>query len=82
MKILLVMIFVFISSVYSQTKEFKQELKLGVAYYKAHKYEQALMIFDSLLINNPNSKRVRLEYARTLYALEMYKESKRSFYMF
>jgi len=79
MKILLVMIFVFISSVYSQTKEFKQELKLGVAYYKTHKYEQALIIFDRLLINNPNSKRVRLEYARTLYALKMYKESKKEF---
>ncbi len=76
MKSLFILLF-FISLLFSLS--FQEELQEGVRYYKAKQYERAFEIFDKLLIQYPNNKRVRLEYARVLYRLGMYDESKREF---
>ena len=57
----------------------KSEIEEGVSFYKHKQYERALEIFDRILIMHPNSKRVRLEYARVLYAMGRYNESKKEF---
>lgn len=79
MKLALIMIFILTSFLHAFSSYDNKELNLGIAYYKTHKYEQALIVFDRLLINNPKNNRIRLEYARTLYALQMYDESKQEF---
>ena len=58
---------------------FLEEIEEGVSFYKQKQYERALEIFDRVLINNPNSKRARLEYARVLFAMGRYEESKKEF---
>jgi len=55
------------------------EIEEGVAFYKKKQYERALEVFDRVLINYPNSKRARLEYARVLYAMGRYEEAKKEF---
>ena len=57
----------------------QKDIETGVDYYKSKQFERALEIFDRLLIEHPKNKRVRLEYARVLYALKMYDESKKEF---
>ena len=68
---------IFLSTVFAST--YHDELQKGVYYYKHHNYERALEVFDRLLINHPNSKRVRLEYARVLYAMGRYDEATKEF---
>ncbi len=68
----LIMITVYASSL-------QQDIEEGVSYYKQKQYERALEIFDRVLINYPKSKRARLEYARVLYAMGKYDESKKEF---
>jgi tetratricopeptide (TPR) repeat protein len=58
---------------------FLEEIEEGVYFYKQKQYERALEIFDRVLINHPNSKRARLEYARVLFAMGRYEESKKEF---
>jgi len=57
----------------------KSEIEEGVYFYKQKQYERALEIFDRVLINHPDSKRARLEYARVLYAMGRYDEAKKEF---
>jgi len=57
----------------------KSEIQEGVSFYKSKQYERALEIFDRILIEHPNSKRARLEYARVLYAMGRYDEAKKEF---
>lgn len=58
---------------------FSQQIEEGVEFYHQKQYERALAIFDRILIEYPNSKRARLEYARVLYAMGRYDESKKEF---
>ncbi len=76
MKSLFILLF-FISLLFSSS--YKEDLYEGIKYYKSKQYERALEIFDRLVIKYPQNKRVRLEYARVLYRLGMYDESKREF---
>ncbi len=67
----------FISLLFSTSLH--DNLQEGVKYYKSKQYKRALEIFDRLVIKYPKNKRVRLEYARVLYRLGMYDESKSEF---
>lgn len=74
---ILIFLFLTLSLLFSSTLH--DEILQGVRLYKTKHYEEALEIFDRLLIEHPNNKRIRLEYARVLLALKMYDESKAQF---
>ena len=76
MKVFVILLF-FISLLFSSS--YQDDLQDGVKYYKSKQYERALEIFDRLVIKYPKNKRARLEYARVLYRLGMYDESKKQF---
>ncbi len=48
--------------------------------YKNKQYEEALALFDRILIEDPSNKKAALYYAKTLYKLKLYKEAKIKFY--
>ena len=62
-------------------KEIKpiSEYQKGVKLYQAKRYEDALASFDRVLIDDENDVFARLYYAKTLYQLAIYKESKLEF---
>ena len=70
-------LFFFVSLLFSSSLD--NDLQEGVRYYKSKQYERALEIFDRLVIKYPKNKRARLEYARVLYRLGMFDESKSEF---
>jgi len=71
------LVFISLSLLFAET--IQDEIQKGVDLYKSKQYERALEIFDRLLIEHPKSKRIRLEYARVLFALGMYDESRKEF---
>jgi hypothetical protein len=62
-------------SIYHE-KDFFKEAK---AYFNKGDYESALALFDKEMILHPENHLAALEYARTLYILGFYKQSKRAF---
>ncbi len=52
---------------------------LGKKLFSQKKYESALAMYDRELIENPNNHVARLEYARCLYQLKLYKSAKIEF---
>jgi len=51
----------------------------GVAHYKAKRFEEALASFDRALIDDENDLNSRFYYAKTLYELKIFNESKIEF---
>ncbi len=47
--------------------------------YENKRYEEALAMFDRILIENPTNEKAALYYAKTLYKLKLYKEAKNRF---
>jgi tetratricopeptide (TPR) repeat protein len=62
-----------------QTNEEASLMREGRKAYQAQRYEEALMLFDRILILNPDDLNAKFYYAATLYHLELYKESKKNF---
>ena len=54
---------------------------LGLCAFKLKKYDKAVEAFERVLIKNPNNLRARLEYARSLFYMQNYQESKKQFLM-
>ncbi len=55
------------------------KLQKATAFYNAKRYEEALMAFDRILIENPRDTRAKFYYATTLYRLTLYKEARDEF---
>ncbi len=53
--------------------------KQAQAYFSTGDYESALALFDKEMILHPNNHLAALEYARTLYMLGFYKQSREAF---
>lgn len=51
----------------------------AITLYNAKRYEEALMAFDMILIDTPNDINAKIYYAKTLYKLSLFKESKKEF---
>ena len=60
-------------------KQKLSDFEQGMERYNEGSYEDALMAFDRVLINDPNNQRARLEYAKTLFMLKLYPDSQREF---
>ena len=54
-------------------------LDRGITAFNQHHYEEALAIFDRILIESPENITARLYYAKTLYQLKFYDEAKKAF---
>ncbi len=54
-------------------------LQTALKLYKRAKYEEALALFDRILIEDPTNQKAELYYAKTLYELKLYKEAKKRF---
>ncbi|MDY0327945.1 MAG: tetratricopeptide repeat protein [Arcobacteraceae bacterium] len=57
----------------------KIDYYIGRSYYELGNYEQALVAYERVAINEPNNKRVILETAQTYFMLEMYEEARSRF---
>ncbi len=57
----------------------KSNLNLANKLFLQKKYESALTIYNRELIENPNNYVARLDYARCLYQLKLYKNAKEEF---
>ena len=48
-------------------------------FYRHGSYEEALALFDRILIENPDLQKAKLYYAKTLFKLKLYREAKNEF---
>ena len=62
-----------------KTKKRESYFNLGKKLFSQKKYESALAMYDRELIENPNNKFARLEYARCLYQLKLFESAKVEF---
>ncbi len=61
-------------------KKYKlDDFAIGIKKYNEGNYEEALMAFDRVLINDPNNQRAKLEYAKTLFMLGFYNDAQKIF---
>ncbi|RUM66816.1 MAG: hypothetical protein DSZ06_02620 [Sulfurospirillum sp.] len=60
----------------TDTKDYMNEAK---RFFDKGDYESALALYDKEMIMYPNNRLAALEYARTLYKLGLYKQSKKEF---
>jgi len=59
----------------------KKVSRLGEAalLYQQKRYEEALMAFDRMLIENPDNVSAKIYYAKTLYQLKLFSDAKKEF---
>lgn len=56
-----------------------RNMQQGIAAFKAKRYEEALAAFDRQLIEQPENTHAQRYYAKSLYALRLFKEAREAF---